>query len=271
MTYENWLEYGLFMNTSDLKIVVLTLHKSKDRQARIKCLLDDATIPFEFFWGVDGREDFDPSLKMYDEQKRLKAKGQAMSPGQLGCFASHYNIWMSCVRENRNYVVIEDDVLLDKQRFSAFLQSLKSLPERIECLRLFENKTRNHKRYFIAKFGDFEILRYTKGPMSTMGYFLTPAAAKKFISSADPIFLPVDIYMDRYWVNGVVCLGVEPPFITHDSKFESIIGYKARSERRSLLIRFHRELFTLTERLRRYIFNARLSQFEKGKALESND
>lgn len=258
------------MNPSDVKVVVLTLRKSKDRQARIKSLLDDARVPFEFFWGIDGREDSDPSLSMYDKKKRLSAKGQEMSPGQLGCFASHYNIWMSCVRENRSFIVIEDDVLLDKQKFLAFIQSLKSLPEGIECLRLFENKTRNHKRYHIAKFDDFGILRYTKGPMSTMGYFLTPAAAKKFISSADPIFLPVDIYMDRYWVNGVLCLGVEPPFITHDSQFESIIGYKVRSERRSLLIRFHRELFTLTERVRRYIFNARLSQFEKGEALESN-
>src|SRR5690554_1885077 len=128
------------MNSPDVKIVVLTLLKSKDRQARIKCLLDDAGIPFEFFWGVDGREDSDPSLNMYDKKKRLRAKGQAMSPGQLGCFASHYNIWMSCVRENRNYIVIEDDVLLDKQRFSAFIKSLTALPEEIECLRLFENK-----------------------------------------------------------------------------------------------------------------------------------
>jgi len=259
------------MNNSEVKIVVLTLRQSTDRQTRIKSLLDDANISFEFFWGVDAREESDPSLSMYDKRKRLRAKGQDMTPGQLGCFASHYNIWKSCLREDRNYIVIEDDVLFDTDRFLSFIQDLKSLPREIECLRLFQNKTRNHKEYLLVRFGEFEILRYTKGPMSTMGYFLTPKAAKKFISSADPIFLPVDIYMDRYWVNDVVCLGVKPPFITHDSKFESIIGYEARTAPRSLIVRINRELFSLTERIRRYIYNARLSQFEKGKALYRND
>ena len=259
------------MKNADLKIVVLTLRQSTDRQARIKGLLDNANIPFEFFYGIDGRVDSDPSLTMYDERKRRRAKGGKMTLGQLGCFASHYNIWKDCVREDRNYVVIEDDILFDTDRFLRFIQDSRYLPREIECLWLFKNKTRNHKKYFLTKFGGFEILRYTKGPMSTMGYFLTPKAAQKFISFADPIFLPVDIYMDRYWVNNVPCLGIRPSFITHDSKFESVIGYETRTVPRSLTIRMNREIFALTERVRRYIYNSRLTRFEKGKALKTND
>lgn len=259
------------MNNCDLKVLVLTLRQSTDRQARIKCLLDDAEISFEFFYGVDGRVDSDPSLDMYDRKKRLRVKGEEMTPGQLGCFASHYNIWKSCLKEDKNYVVIEDDVLFDRDKFLSFIQEVKSLPREIECLRLFQNKTRNHKEYILAKFGEFDILRYTKGPMSTMGYFLTPRAAQKFISSADPIILPVDIYMDRYWVNNVTCLGVRPAIITHDSEFESIIGYEARTRPRSLVVRMSREIFALSERVQRFLYNSRLSQFEKGKAIQIND
>lgn len=259
------------MNNYDLKVLVLTLRQSTDRQAHIKGLLDDAGIPFEFFYGVDGRVDADPSLNMYDKRKRLRVKGEEMTPGQLGCFASHFNIWKSCLKENKNYVVLEDDVLFDRDRFLSFIQEIESLPDEVECLRLFQNKTRNHKEYFLAKFGEFEILRYTKGPMSTMGYFLTPGAAQKFISSADPIILPVDIYMDRYWVNNVVCLGVRPAIMTHDSTFESTIGYESRTGPRSLVVRVNRELFALSERIRRYLYNSRLSQLEKGKAIKIND
>lgn len=255
-----------FPETSEVKVVVLTLRQSTDRQARIKQLLDEAGVEFEFFWGVDGRKDNDPSLRLYDESKRLRTKGQSMTPGQLGCFASHYNIWQSCFKENRHYVVLEDDVVFDKAGFQSFFRAMSDLPPDIECLRLFKNKTRNHKAYPWAKVGSFTILRYTKGPMSTMGYFLTPAAAKKFLVSADPIFLPVDIYMDRYWVNNVVCLGLSPAIVSHDFEFESMIGYQKKYGRRPLLMRLHRELFTLSERLRRFFYNLGLDrQYEPGK------
>ena len=244
-----------FLANPDVKVVVLTLSQSSDRQARIKRSLDEAGIGFEFFWGVDGRKDNDPSLRMYDESKRLRAKGQPMTPGQLGCFASHYNIWKSCLEDQKKYVVLEDDVVFDNAGFRSFLQALPALPPYFECLRLFDNKTRNHKKYKLAEVGPFKILRYTQGPMSTMGYYLTPAAARKFLVSADPIFLPVDIYMDRYWLNDVVCLGISPGFVSHDFGFESIIGYEQKTGHRPLFMRLNRELFMLSERVRRFFYN----------------
>lgn len=244
-----------FPDTPDVKVLVLTLRQSTDRQARIKNALDDASIEFEFFWGVDGRRDKDPSLSLYDESKRMRTKGQPMTPGQLGCFASHYNIWKRCIDENKKLVVLEDDVVFDAEAIGSFLKTIPSLPSHVECLRLFDNKTRNHKEFKVADIGPFSILRYTKGPMSTMGYFLTPEAAGKFLASANPVFLPVDIYMDRYWVNDVVCMGVSPSFVHHDFEFESMIGYGKKSGSRPLLMRLNRELFTLTERLRRFFYN----------------
>lgn len=38
-----------FQIPSDVKVIVLTLRQSTDRQKRIKSLLDEAKIPFEFF------------------------------------------------------------------------------------------------------------------------------------------------------------------------------------------------------------------------------
>lgn len=239
----------------DVKVVVLTLRQSTDRQARIKKLLDEAGIEFEFFWGVDGRKDSDPLLSMYNESKRLRAKGKPMTPGQLGCFASHYHIWQNCVRDDKRYVVLEDDTVFDEAGLHSFLRITPSLPSHFECLRLFENKTRNHKEYELTRIGPFKILRYIKGPMSTMGYYITPEAARKYLVSADPVFLPVDIYMDRYWVNNVSCLGVKPAIVFHDFEFESIIGYEKKNSRRPLLMRVNRELFQLSERIRRFFYN----------------
>lgn len=250
------------------KVLVLTLRQSEDRQARIKQALDEAGIGFEFFWGIDGRKYSHPLLDFYDEPKRLKAKGGPMTPGQLGCFASHFNIWTRCDEENTNYIVLEDDVVFDEAKLKSFIESAPQLPAHFECLRLFDNKTRSHKRYELAGFGRFRVLRYTNGPMSTMGYFLTPKAARKFLASTSPVFLPVDIHMDRYWVNNVVCLGVQPAFISHDYGFESIIGYEKKTERRPMLMRLNRELFTLSERVRRFFYNLGLNQKFRGKEAE---
>jgi len=244
-----------FSNASDVKVLVLTLRQSVDRQARIKQALDQAGIGFEFFWGVDGRKDQHPLWDFYDERRRLRAKGEPLTPGQLGCFASHFNIWTRCDRENTNFIVLEDDVVFDEAGFKSFLDSLQKLPTHIECLRLFENKTRNHKYCELVKLGGFRVLKYTKGPMSTMGYFLTPRAARKFLASTNPVFLPVDIHMDRYWINHVVCLGIQPAFIFHDHGFKSIIGYDKKVGRRPMSMRLRREIFTLGERLRRFFYN----------------
>lgn len=249
-----------FSGNPDCKVLVLTLRQSEDRQAQIKQALDAAGIEFEFFWGIDGRKDHHLLRDLCDEPKRLKTKGEPMAPGQVGCFASHFDIWTRCDQENTNFIVLEDDAVFDETRLKSFIGSLHKLPAYVECLRLFDNKTRNHRRYEVAEFGLFRILRYTKGPMSTMGYFLTPRAARKFLTSTNPVFLPVDIYMDRYWVNDVLCLGVQPAFVSHDDCFESLIGYGKKSARRPMLIRLNRELFTLSERARRFFYNLGLDR-----------
>ncbi|WP_292272534.1 glycosyltransferase family 25 protein [Marinobacter sp.] len=251
--------------TPDVGVLVLTLQGSVDRQARIKQALDQSGIEFEFFWGVDGRKDQHSLLDVYDDSKRMRTKGQPMTPGQLGCFASHFEIWAHCDRENKNFVVLEDDVVFDEDDFKSFLDSISQLPAHFECLRLFENKTRNHKRYELVEFGCFRVLRYTKGPMSTMGYYLTPRAARKFLASTDPVFLPVDIHMDRYWVNGVACLGIKPAFVSHDYGFASLIGYEKKGGRRPMSMRLNREFFTLSERVRRFFYNLGLNKTFRGK------
>ncbi len=249
----------MLKESSTVKVIVLTLERAKDRQQRIKALLDEASIPFGFFWGVDGQQGQNPVEILYDEKLRVRVKGAPLSRGQLGCYASHYNIWQMCVKGNHRLVVLEDDATFDTSLFKAFLNSVGELPQEAGCIRLFDNKTRNHKAFQYAQCGKFKLLRYTKGPMSTMGYYLTPGGAERFLAHSQPVFLPVDIYMDRYWSNGVLCCGLEPAFVFNDRHFESMIGYEKKTARRSLLVTLFRESFTLSERLRRYFYNRKFN------------
>lgn len=246
------------------KVIVLTLERAKDRQARIAQLLREAAVPFDFFEGTDGAGATNPIVKFYDEKLRLKTKGQPLSAGQLGCFASHYRIWQQCASEKQAYLVLEDDVTFDPLLLREFLASAQQFPREAECIRLFDNKTRNHKAIPLTSNGAFTLMRYTKGPMSTMGYYLTPSAAEKFLALTNPVFLPVDIFMDRYWHNDVMCCGISPGFVFHDYGFESMIGYSKRLKRRPFTERLFRELFALSERWKRFRYNNRF----KGKRVQ---
>lgn len=240
-----------------MPVIVVTLPQEKARQARISALLGQAGIPFEFYIGVDGRTDTNPIDEIYDRKLRLRRKGTPLSPGQLGCYASHFNIWRQCLETRQPCVVLEDDVTVNTALFKDFLSTVAELPPEAGCIRLFESKNKDAKRRVYSRHHNFELLRYIEGPKSTMGYYLTPEAARKFLDCAAPVFLNVDIYMDRYWVNDVLCSGLNPGFVFHDDQFDSIIGYEKRTRRRPLMVTIMRELFTLTERVRRYVYNRR--------------
>lgn len=242
---------------SEPKVIVLSLKRARDRQTQIEELLRKANIPFEFFWGTEGNASDNPVMQFYDERLRVRTKGEPLSPGQLGCFGSHYRIWQKCVNDQQPLIVLEDDAKFDSGLLNEFIANAHYFPDEAGCIRLFTNNTRNHKEFQIGQVGSFQLLRYTKGPMSTMGYYLTPKGASMFLKSANPVFLSVDIYMDRYWVNNVLCCGVSPSIVSHDYGFESMIGYDKKGKVRGMGERIRRETFTLTERLRRFTFNLR--------------
>ena len=240
-----------------MKVFVISLPKAKDRQQRISEQLDNAGIDFEMFMGVDGREGAHPLFEHYNEPLRLKIKGEPMLPGQLGCFASHYLLWVRCADSKEPCIVLEDDARIDTDLLNQFLAATRLLGSQYECVRLFENKSRVRKAVPVQTVSDFLVCKYFKGHMSTTGYYLTPSGAEKFIAGADEWLLPVDIYMDQFWNNGVECYGIQPPCLTNDESFESLIDYvpKRRKKRKTLLVRFGRESYLVKNNFRRFLWN----------------
>lgn len=239
------------------QVIVINLDSAQERWGHIKRQLDSVGVTPERFSAIDGRAINHPLFEMYDEEYRVRRKGTPLSLGQLGCFASHYLVWQRCVELGEPVIVLEDDVTLIESCFREFLQQAPRLGEDIECVRLFRNRVKHCKSISMFELGALSFVKYTKGPMSGMGYYLTPAGAKKFLAGADKWFLAVDMYMDRFWSNKVECIGVSPECITHEHLFDSIIGYDRNKKPRSLAVRFRRELFSLAEISRRFFHNLR--------------
>lgn len=230
------------------KIYIISLQDAIERRRRISSQFADSDLRPEFIDAVDGRNGKQhPLFAGYNETKRIRWKGAPLSGGQLGCFASHYLIWQTVAAVNKPVVVLEDDARIDMARFQQFLQEIPHAKGSYECIRLFRNKSRRQRAYSVEKLGDANICKFTKGHMSTTGYYLTPSGAKKLLEHAEEWLLPVDLYMDQFWRNNVECYGLMPPCLSNDESFESMIGYTTRESRpsRTLSQLLRRELFAL--------------------------
>lgn len=238
-------------------IYVINLARARERWRHISSHCWDVGLEIVRFEGVDGRQESHPLFQRYDDSLSQRWKGSSLSWGQLGCYASHYLVWEECVKLGKPVIILEDDAVIDPERLRAFLSQVDRIGPEFECIRLFRNHSKHYKIVPVRKIGSLDIVKYTKGPMRGTGYYLTPAAAEKFLKASQRWFLPVDMTMDRFWENGVECFGVCPPIVSSDPGFESTIGYEARREKRKVMVKVFREVFAGREAVAKLLHNVR--------------
>lgn len=237
-----------------IDIFVINLESSHERKKHIIAQLDSIKAKFQIFPAINGRESGQAIFDMYDDELSQTYRCKSLTKGQLGCYASHYLLWEKCVELDKPIIIIEDDIVFDKQYFTEFYNLAPKLDEKYECIRLFSNHRRRVSFQNIEKINNLTINRASKGHMRGMGYFLTPDGAKKFLQHSKKWYMAVDIYMDRFWINGVEPFGITPILVKIDPSFESDIGYE-KNAKRPFSTRCRRELFNLSETFRRTIHN----------------
>ncbi|WP_420825554.1 glycosyltransferase family 25 protein [Terrihabitans soli] len=162
-------------------------------------------VPWSFF---DARTALPDGLS-YDAKRALWFRGRTLTAGELGCFASHFVLWQSLVRDPDcdAYCIIEDDVVLDWSFFS----SASDFPE------LFGDH--GFVRFYaklpvpmttVGAAGRRHLVRFKRPPYGTQGYYISKSAAAKFLASITEVVRPIDDEIDRVWAHGVPSIGVFP-------------------------------------------------------------
>ena len=115
------------------KVLVLTVHRFKERQEKVKERLDG--ISFEFFYGVDKNDltkEFIQANYVYDKKNSLAITQQIkpLNRGEIACALSHRNIYRAMVENNWQHVLVfEDDVVPDPEQLPLLINCLHELPE----------------------------------------------------------------------------------------------------------------------------------------------
>lgn len=210
--------------TSDAKIatkvVVISMDSSIERRRRFAERSQNTPIGWEFF---SAYTTLHPALT-YNDADALVAKGRTLSPGELGCYSSHYAAWESLLQSSYDqYVIVEDDVIVDWElvaKIAAF--DLSELD--ISYLRLCYNvpvKSSIVKRRFINYNRRIvELFGYASG---TQGYVIAKPAAKTLMEYCKHVRRPIDDQIDSSWRHGIRNLSVFP-FSVMEESADSAIG-----------------------------------------------
>lgn len=237
-----------------MQIHVITLPDAVARQRQATSQLADAGLEFLLFPAVVGQEAVKASAGKVQEHKFLLTTGRQITPGEIGCFSSHRQLWELCVQVGEPVLVMEDDFQLSAD-FPAALALLEQKIADYGFIRLQTERRANKK--LVETHDRFKLWRYTKAPNSAMCYGLSPAAAARLLAHADSITAPVDVYMKRFWEHGQEMYGITPYTVT-ESELSSASQIAGRSKaKKGLATRLHRTYGRLCDLVARAYYNHR--------------
>ncbi|MHA7775271.1 glycosyltransferase family 25 protein [Roseibium sp. M-1] len=248
------------MPEHQLDIVVINLKKSRERRERMKSVLEPLGLPFRFFEAIDGRTTPHPLFKRYDPKLAEIRYGFDLTPGELGCFASHYLNWQTCFEANKPILILEDDIAVSQGFVSSCFLAAEKVTE-YGLLRLSAHKDRSVLVCETFESGQ-KIVRFLQSPLGGSAYALSPWAAERFVRQAEIWFEPVDCLIDRYWDHGVGSFGIFPLSVTHtapgpeNSDIWQGVGRGPRSKR-SRRFPLRRRFFRLRDNVLRGLYKKR--------------
>jgi glycosyl transferase family 25 len=216
--------------------------------------LDNLDIQFEFFDAVDGRaEPPHPLFDNYDYAKRLwLTSGRMPSKGELGCYASHYLLWKSCVELDEPFVILEDDVEVSP-RFKDMRHLIEKKVVEYGFLRL---QDKSEKGVLIEKESghDYSISFMTNNFGGLIGYAIAPNSARKLLSKSKSWCMPVDNYVGSLYLHNMPSYVFYPSIVAHPYVHDTTIQLgeekKAKWHRK-----LSRELYSLYRKIKMTQFN----------------
>lgn len=236
-----------------LGIIVINLDRDEERMAHMRGELERAGLRYERFSALRG--DGLPA-----DLARYFPVDAHLSPGEIGCYASHLAILQRIARGElaSPQLVLEDDVGLPADLPAALEALIAALPERWDIVRLSYH-TKRVTRPIAALGAGRQLVRYSRVPTTTGAYLISASGARKFLAQRARC-LPIDHDLRRVWEWGLDTYGVTPPLIAHDVLGDSTIDALSPKGRARLHARA-REHVSSWSRLRQGVRDFGLSRW----------
>ncbi len=197
-------------------IFVVSLVRETGRRARMRKELKAQQLDFEFFDAVDGAglpEDC-YRHRMQEQWWRIM-RGRRLSPGEIGCFLSHYALWRHLVDTGTPYaVVLEDDAALE-DGFPALIDAVLRTDLDWDVVLLSPRKRYRVHREMAMLDGRRSLVRYRRRVGGCVGYLVRLEAARALLHYCWRIRAPIDWLYAEWWRNGLAFYAVDPAIVIH--------------------------------------------------------
>lgn len=217
------------------KTFLINLDRDTERLRAMDQQLQDLRIPYQRFAAIMGG-DLPGWLVPYLGSAQL-------SPGEIGCYASHLAIMKEVADGADPALVLEDDLVISPE-VPELIQSILGTDQPWEITRL-SSKSRRPLVPCSPLPNGYSLVQYLRVPLHTGAYLIKPDGARRFLGWRTARYRPIDVDLMRVWEHRTKTVGVWPLPITQDigpSTIEKIGGRNKKKGRPSAVGRRFDEL-----------------------------
>lgn len=184
------------------QVYLINLDRRPDRRRNMELVFNELHVDYHRVRAVDGKIDVDDD---YIRQNGIDMMVDFSEPyhdrpltfGEIGCFMSHYNIWLDMLdHEFKEIIVFEDDIRFEpffRRKLAAVRQEIKDLKLDWDLIFLGRKILPNVEENWVEGSQWLVHVNYTYW---TLGYMLSQSGAQKLVKE-QPLnkMVPVDEYL----------------------------------------------------------------------------
>jgi GR25 family glycosyltransferase involved in LPS biosynthesis len=126
--------------SNDFKYFYINLEKEKDKRINADKNQKILNIPINRFNAVNGKDLTNNDINFYVKNSYFTNNfNNIKTRGQVGVALSHIKLLEKCSKDNKNYIIFEDDFIIDKTFKNKFEIFLQNLPNDWDIFYLFIN------------------------------------------------------------------------------------------------------------------------------------
>ncbi len=200
-------------NDREFKILYINRDKDVGRRKALEVNLGWLGLGAERITAVEGRKLPQHLQHMFPPSR--------LSPGEVGCYASHMLAWTKLVENDIPFaLVLEDDAAMDKGFAKIINETLAAAPEGWDFIHVSTARRFSHRP--LAKLPSGRTLaRFSRVPAATRGYLISNAGARKMLKPIPRLF-PVDLDTRLPWKFDLDSYGLVEALVGEKSSVSTI-------------------------------------------------
>ncbi|MCE9935580.1 glycosyltransferase family 25 protein [Aeromonas salmonicida] len=243
-----------------MKIYVISLEKATERRHRVESVLSARGIEFNFFNAVNGFDGLPERLRgLPDDQHRVIFRSRPLTPGEKGCYASHFLLWEKCVELNEPILILEDD-FLPTQYFEEVLKILPKVHEEYEYVKV-EPQVGLAKA--LTTVDNMQLMFWHNNMCWTTGYSISPQGARRLLGHSKRWLCSVDNFIGESYRTGLVCVGLIPYAIYSPRDMGSDIQNQVTLKKVPLGLKLTREIYRFYRFIRMSWWNSNNARIKR--------